>query len=255
MAHDVTSEWDDIHRKLGNYEELPYVKPEEEYVQENINKLEALGKRDINPDKHSCSSDFDSDDEEFFEEYKRKKLEKMDFGGTNKKKKTSGFGGVKEITSVDYVREVNEAGDNITVLLNFYQDYNIKSIAINDAFDEMAKKHKKIKFLKTIATRCVEKFPDANLPYILYYRNGKLMQSINKDLLFLYPKLSSYALEHLFSELKVEDIKFKKKDKKTLAMKFLEEKLGKKQVDLDIDSDEEEREDKQYLSNKVFIKY
>ena len=23
MAYDVTSEWDDIHRKLGNYEPLP----------------------------------------------------------------------------------------------------------------------------------------------------------------------------------------------------------------------------------------
>lgn len=254
MAYDVTSEWDDIHRKLGNYEALPYVKPEEEYVQENINKLEALGKRDKNPEKHSCSSEFDSDDEEFFAEYKRKELEKMDFG-SQKKKILNAFGNVKEIISSEYVREVNEAGKDITVLLNFYQDYIPKSVSINKAFEEMAKKHIKIKFLRTVATRCVEKFPDANLPYILYYRNGQLMQSINKDLLGLYPKLSCYALEHLFSELKVEGIEFKKKNKKTLAKKFLEEKLGKKNVDLDIDSDEEERGDKQFVSNKVFIKY
>ena len=40
MAYNVTTEWDDIHRKLGNYEELPYEKPQHEFVQENIDKLE-----------------------------------------------------------------------------------------------------------------------------------------------------------------------------------------------------------------------
>lgn len=40
MAYNVTSEWDDIHRKLGNYEPLPVVKKQEEFVKENIEKLE-----------------------------------------------------------------------------------------------------------------------------------------------------------------------------------------------------------------------
>lgn len=40
MAYDVTTEWDDIHRKLGNYEALPEEKKQEEFIKENIEKLE-----------------------------------------------------------------------------------------------------------------------------------------------------------------------------------------------------------------------
>ncbi len=36
MAYDVTSQWDDIHWKLGNYEPLPIIKSEHEYTLENI---------------------------------------------------------------------------------------------------------------------------------------------------------------------------------------------------------------------------
>ncbi len=74
MAYDVTTEWDDIHRKLGNYEPLPEVTPQEQFVKENILKLEELGEKDK---LNKSGSDFDSDDEEFFEEYKRKKLESL----------------------------------------------------------------------------------------------------------------------------------------------------------------------------------
>lgn len=68
MAYDVTSEWDDIHRKIGNYEPLPEEKKQEEYVKENIDHLEK-----INQENDQTSSDLS--DDEFFEEYKRKKLE------------------------------------------------------------------------------------------------------------------------------------------------------------------------------------
>lgn len=36
MAYDVTSQWDDIHRKLGNYEPLPLIKSEGEFTKENL---------------------------------------------------------------------------------------------------------------------------------------------------------------------------------------------------------------------------
>jgi hypothetical protein len=42
MAYDVTSQWDDIHRQIGNYEPLPVEKTQKEYTDENITKLEGL---------------------------------------------------------------------------------------------------------------------------------------------------------------------------------------------------------------------
>ena len=45
MAYDVTSQWDDIHRQLGNYEPLPVEKTQKEFTDENIDKLESLTKK------------------------------------------------------------------------------------------------------------------------------------------------------------------------------------------------------------------
>ena len=42
MAYDVTSQWDDIHRELGNYEKLPEKVTEAECTNENIDRLEDL---------------------------------------------------------------------------------------------------------------------------------------------------------------------------------------------------------------------
>lgn len=45
MAYDVTSQWDDIHRQLGNYEPLPVEKTQKEFTDENIEQLESLTKK------------------------------------------------------------------------------------------------------------------------------------------------------------------------------------------------------------------
>jgi hypothetical protein len=45
MAYDVTSQWDDIHRQLGNYEALPVEKTQAEFTNENIESLEQLTKK------------------------------------------------------------------------------------------------------------------------------------------------------------------------------------------------------------------
>ena len=50
---------------------------------------------------------------------------------------------------------------------------------INKAFEELCNEYKNVKFLKTIANKCVENFPDSNLPYILYYRDGKLLLTLS----------------------------------------------------------------------------
>lgn len=77
---------------------------------------------------------------------------------------------------------------------------------INNAFKELAVKYPNIKFLKTISTQCVENFPDSSLPYILYYKDGELVKPITKVVLSLYPKLTTYSLEHCLNEVGIEGI-------------------------------------------------
>jgi hypothetical protein len=98
----------------------------------------------------------------------------------------------------------------------------------------------------------VENFPDSNLPYILYYRDGKLIASIDKRVFVSSAKTSLFYLEELFRQIGIKE--FAKEIKET-TKGFISEKLNKRKKSEDEYSDDEEREDKQYISNKVFVKY
>ena len=256
MAWNVTSEWDDIHRKLGNYEPLPVEKSQKEHTTENIEKLEQLGERDLERELEEEDEDLDEEGDAFFEEYKRKKLEAM--GGTKPPSDDNAppkFGGVKEIDATDYIREVNNAGEGVPVILNFYQEYVESTLQINQALARLSPKYPEVKFLKTVATKCVPDFQDINLPYILHYRDGKLATQLTKPDLLSYRRLNEETIEHLLVELGIP--KFVKKNKKNESVRgFIHEKLGRsKPKKEDFSSDEEEREDKQFVTNKAFIRY
>jgi len=267
MAYNVTSEWDDIHRKIGNYEPLPVEKSQAEYTKENLQKLEDL----TNPDRvleekikdaeanESEDSDLEDDDDAFFAEYKRKQLEKMENGvkentdEVDQSKKI--FRYVKEITAQEYVAEVNNAGEGVSVLLNFYQDYHKPSLKINEVFAELAGQYPSVKFLKSVATKCVPNFSDTNLPYILFYRNGQMNRAFTKADVLAYRNITNETLSHLFAEADVEEFAKKAKGAKT-GREFISEVLGlNRKPKEDFSSDEDERADKQFVSNKVFMKY
>lgn len=43
-----------------------------------------------------------------------------------------------------------------------------------EALAEVAKKHPNTKFLKIVADKCIENFPDTKVPALLVYKSGKL---------------------------------------------------------------------------------
>lgn len=258
MAWNVQTEWDDIHRKIGNYEPLPFEQSQKAITAENIQKLEDLtNKNPLEEIKSDEDLDIENPEEDkFFEEYKRKKLEAYGKISQNDAKVVlKKFSGVLEISAENYVRQVNEAGEDVPVLLNFYQDSVDISVKINHEFEHLATEFPKVKFLRTVATKCVPNFQNASLPYILYYRNGKLQQTISAKELFVYRKLSAVALEDCFWKLGIPEFA-KNKKKNNSAKDFYNQKMGKKdQKKEEFSSDEEEREDKQFISNKAFIRY
>lgn len=257
MAWNVTTEWDDIHRKIGNYEPLPEIKPQNEHTIENIQKLEDLAQEEIKPEEN-LDEDIDLDDDKLFEEYRRKKLEEL--GGksalhSTEEKSKNKFSGVLEITAEDYVREVNEAGADIPVLLNFYQNSVELTVKINDVFQHLANEFPEVKFIKTISTKCVQNFKDSDLPYILYYRNGQLSKVFSKKEIYAYRKINFDTLEDLFFQAGIQEFGKNKKNKKS-ALEFYNKALGRKPVHKeDHSSDEDEHEDRQFISNKMFIRY
>lgn len=66
MANGITTEWDDIHVKLGNYEELPTIITQGEIRKDNYDKME-----NFDPLQNKTKDELDSLEDEIEEEYLR----------------------------------------------------------------------------------------------------------------------------------------------------------------------------------------
>ena len=69
--------------------------------------------------------------------------------------------------------------NKLTVILRVFFVCSVTECKIlNSIFDILAKRHPRTKFLKSIATKCVENFKDCDCPGLLFYRNGELIHNI-----------------------------------------------------------------------------
>merc|ERR1712147_195395 len=94
----------------------------------------------------------------------------------------SKYGYVREITAVDYVQEVNKAGDDVFVILHLYKQGVPLAALVNEYMNRLAPKFPCTKFIKAISTTCIPNYPDKNLPTIfVYYEGGMKGQLIGPE--------------------------------------------------------------------------
>jgi len=84
------------------------------------------------------------------------------------------FGDVREITAVDYVQEVNKAGEGIMVVLFLYKQGIPLCQLINEYMSRIARRFKETKFLRAISTTCIPNYPDKNVPTMFVYYEGAM---------------------------------------------------------------------------------
>lgn len=198
MAYDVTSQWDDIHRKLGNYEELPVEKKQIEYTKEALETLESYDpfKNKTTAELEELEDEFGED--EYMERYKAQRLKEMQVS----KEKTPSFEGVREITRQDYVDEVTNATKGTYVILHLYQSSVSNCEILNRSMAECSIKYPHLKFLKIVASKCIENYPDKNCPTIVIYLNGKMVTTLPR-IDTKYTKLTVAAVENMLQGLNI----------------------------------------------------
>jgi hypothetical protein len=170
MANGVTTEWEDIQVKMGNYiatEKDPSNDLLEKLIIEEVESYDPLEKKNIDELKELE----DDEDDEVLKQYKEKRLQEMkDYASKPK------FGKLIEIRKQDYIAEVTNAPKDVYVVIHLYQTYIEASNILTRIFENMAKKFPLVKFVNIQATNCCEGFKDENVPSILIYRNGKLQK-------------------------------------------------------------------------------
>lgn len=160
------TEWNDILRKKGILP--PKEKPkeeEEEIIEDQASKYENMTLDELDEFE-------DEEDERVMEMYRQKRIAEIKALQAKSK-----FGDVREISAVDYVQEVNKAGDEIWVVLHLYKQGIPLCSLINQYLRQLAAKFPQVKFLNSISTTCIPNYPDKNLPTIFIYKGGDLKQN------------------------------------------------------------------------------
>eukprot|EP00744_Colponema_vietnamica_P006926 GILI01010008.1.p1 GENE.GILI01010008.1~~GILI01010008.1.p1 ORF type:complete len:262 (-),score=45.31 GILI01010008.1:48-800(-) len=167
-----STEWDDIQRRFGNLPEK-----EKEITQQELTEMLIAAAEAYDPLANKSLDELneleDDLDERTLEEYRRKRIAEM-----QEKAMKARFGDVRHINRADFTQEVNNAGENVWVVLHLYQDTVIECVLLNRILAQLASSHRATKFLKSKSTECIPNYPDSNLPTILIYQNGECVKQI-----------------------------------------------------------------------------
>jgi len=128
-------------------------------------------KKNDNDEEKDLEKDLFEDDD-FLEEYRRKRLEEM------KRIKHSTFGFVQNLTRNDFVDCIDKENPNVTVVIHLYQEYIPVCIKVNKYLQTLAISLPHIKFAKILSIEADPNFDDIALPAFLVYKAGNFVGSL-----------------------------------------------------------------------------
>jgi len=113
-------------------------------------------------------------DDDFMATYRHKRYAEL-----ARQQQAQQFGEIVEISRSDFVQDVTEASHRHPVMLFLYQGSMIPCQQLAKWLrDQAAPNNASVKFVQMVATRCIENYPDANLPTVLLYRKGNVQRQL-----------------------------------------------------------------------------
>eukprot|EP00899_Mesostigma_viride_P025083 jgi/Mesvir1/575/Mv02021-RA.1 len=166
-----TTQWDDIQRKLGNLPPLPEIKKPDPWAPTSEpSGKEVIDAQDSVTGLEELEDEFE--DDRFLEEYRKKRMAELQAAASKPR-----FGTVKPIMGCDFVKEVSQMGD-IWVVVHLYKNSIPACGILGSCLDDVASRHPDTKFVKIVSTECIPNYPDANVPTVLIYHKGDVVNTI-----------------------------------------------------------------------------
>ena len=132
----------------------------------------------------------------------------------------------------------------------------IESILLVEIMQRLAMKHKNVKFIKCIATSCVENFHDSHVPSMFIYKDGDLVvQDVPCADMLGGKRMTDATVEYVLAERKIIEVEFEEDPRDKLKLLNMVTKHGKditrRQADETVDDDGDDRE---YMNNQ-YMRY
>ena len=251
MANHVTTEWEDIHVKLGNY--VPTEKTTESNDKIQQIAIEEMQKYDPLENKTVEQLDEleDEEDDEVLKRYKEKRLKEM-----KELASRPHYGKLIELKKQDYIQEVTNAPKGVYVVLHLYQDYIMDCKILDKIFDSLAHRFVLVKFMRIRANECIEGFKDKDVPAVIIYHDGNLLKQLIPANYYFggAGNLSSEKVEWILGSLKVIKCELENDpfdDEEDTGFK-ISKAHKKKKEDYDSDSEDDGRKkDREYGWNFI----
>ena len=223
-----------------------------EYMGKTVQKLEEMKEDD--PDLE--------EDDEYLEQYRAQRIEALKAEAGKPQ-----YGSLVEIQRPEFEIEVNRAPKNVIVVISLYQNqyaclslillYSVpESLLLIQILEEVARKHPHVKFIKMVATKCIENYLDIDVPGILFYQNGELLDKIIPASVVLGGKqMTMDTVEFVLAMKKVIPMEFEEDPRSKLQqmkMQIKNKSESKRHRGNEAESDEDQEEDREYASNQFF---
>eukprot|EP00397_Hematodinium_sp_SG-2012_P045655 GEMP01051349.1.p1 GENE.GEMP01051349.1~~GEMP01051349.1.p1 ORF type:complete len:248 (+),score=68.77 GEMP01051349.1:130-873(+) len=171
MCPGDTTQWEDIHVKMGNFAPRPKTITNNEVEQQLLSAAEQ-----VDPLEHKTLEELvekeDDVEEDFMESYRRKRMQEL------REHRRGRFGQAYPLIKNDFIKEVNEASQDSWVCVHLAQEYISTSARLSVAWKEVAARFTSVKFMEGVASKIVERFPDASCPAIFLYKDGECKHQI-----------------------------------------------------------------------------
>jgi len=185
-----TTEWEDAQRKFGNWKPLEEEEEEEEEEREkdDLREIQAFVPAKTNGSDED-ESDEDEDDEAFMKSYREKRISELkqeseffNNNNNNKNKKDDGatLKTVRLITREEWTREVTKVSHTNPVLVLLTRENNADCYPLERVVEDLAYKYRasETKFRRAEARDIIPNYPERNVPTIILYRNGDVVENI-----------------------------------------------------------------------------
>lgn len=115
----------------------------------------------------AIEDDFDLEEDDVLMEYRAKRMAEMQAFADKKK-----WGAMIDINKQDYEWHVNQIPEGSLGVILLYQEHIVESMLLYDILAKLAGKHPTRKFMRCVATKCVENYRDQDVPALLFYKDG-----------------------------------------------------------------------------------
>jgi hypothetical protein len=184
-----TTEWEDAQRKFGNWKPLEEEEEEEEREKDDLRKIQASVPAKTNGSDED-ESDEDEDDEAFMKSYREKRISELkqeseffnnnNNNNNNKKDDGATLKPVRLITREEWTREVTKVSHTNPVLVLLTRENNADCYPLERVVEDLAYKYRasETKFRRAEARDIIPNYPERNVPTIILYRNGDVVENI-----------------------------------------------------------------------------